>query len=428
MWWAARERVISARWAVTTIVMWAAPFLVVPPMGSRDVYSYACQGHLYRNGLDPYQLGFRRFRARGWTPSRRSGDTPAPYGPLFVLITAAAVLLGGSLSVVILLLRLLAVAGLIAVVLGLPVLARRCGVPPRRALWVALAGPLVGVHLIGGPHNDALVIGSVVAGLALLVVGADRPGLQLVAGLILGFAVAVKITAVVVVPFAVLIAVGRHRRRGPVVRSASRVAGAAAATMAAVTAVSGLGLGWIAGMTHIRDLVQSTSPPTAVGMTLTYVGRPVLPDFDAVPAVRVIALLLLAAIVVVSGGAPPRPPTTRRSAPRCMARGSPPQAAMVALAPSFHPWYAAFPLVLLAATTARTDLVMAAATAAAFLVPPDGNGLARFVKFPGAPLMTILVIAVVAYRLRLASRRRRPAEPRLPHAANALTQFHPTGK
>jgi O-antigen ligase len=43
-------------------------------------------------------------------------DTPAPYGPLFVLIAAAAVWLGGSLTGVIVVLRVLTLAGLLAVV------------------------------------------------------------------------------------------------------------------------------------------------------------------------------------------------------------------------------------------------------------------------------------------------------------------------
>jgi alpha-1,6-mannosyltransferase len=55
-----------------------------------------------------------------------------------------------------------------------------------------------------------------------------------------------------------------------------------------------------------------------------------------------------------------------------------------------------FPLVLLAATSTRTALVMAVTIAASFLVLPDGGGLARFAKVPGAPLMTMLLIVLIA--------------------------------
>jgi alpha-1,6-mannosyltransferase len=400
-WWAVRDRVPSPRWATTTIALWVAPFLVVPPMGSRDVYSYACQGHLYANGLNPYQAGVATLPCP-WldavSPIWR--DTPAPYGPLFVLIAAAAVLLGGSLTAVLVLLRLLALAGLLAIAACLPVLARRCGVPVERALWVALAGPLAGTHLLGGPHNDAVMIAAVVAGLALLVLGARSPALQFAAGAVLGLAVAIKITAVVVLPFAVLIAVRRPWRWGPALSAAGRVGGAAAATMAAMTWAGGLGVGWIAGVAHTGDLIQFTSPPTAVGMTLTYAGQPLVAGFDAVPAVRLIALLLLA---VVLAGLWLRSATTSGDPIRAALRGAAlASAAMVALAPSFHPWYLVFPLVLLGATTLRTDLAMAAGAAASLLVLPDGGGLARFAKFPGAPLMTVLLVVLVVGRLRRA--------------------------
>ena len=68
---------------------------------------------------------------------------------------------------------MLAVVGVALAAACLPVLARRCGVPAERALWLALASPLVGVHLVSGAHNDALMVGLLAAGLA--VVAAD-PG------------------------------------------------------------------------------------------------------------------------------------------------------------------------------------------------------------------------------------------------------------
>ncbi len=404
-WWAARDRVPSARWAVVTIALWVLPFLFVPPMGSRDVYSYACQGYLFANGLNPYEVGVATLPCP-WldavSPIWR--DTAAPYGPLFVLVTAAVVLLGGSLTAIVVLFRLVAVAGVVTVVVCLPVLARRCGIPAGRALWVALAGPLVGAHLIAGPHNDALMIGFVVAGLALAVVASRHPAAQLGAGALLGLAMAVKVTAVVVVPFAVLIAVSRPYRLGPAVRAGGCVVGGALGAMAAVTAASGLGVGWIAGIMHVKDLVQFTSPPTAVGMTLTTVGRLAVPDFDAVPAVRLLALVLLAVILIWLWLRAARADTP---VPAALHGAGLAFAATIALAPSFHPWYALWPLVLLAATTVRTDLVMAASTAGALLVLPDGGGLARFVKFLGAPLMTLLLVVLVVRHLR----RHKAADP-----------------
>jgi alpha-1,6-mannosyltransferase len=227
---------------------------------------------------------------------------------------------------------------------------------------------------------------------------------------LLGLAVAVKIPALVVLPFAALAAVAGPYRFRALLRDGGWVTLGAVGAMLGTTLASGLGVGWIAGVTHTKDLVQFTSPPTAVGMTLTYAGRLIDPDFDAVPAARLVALLLLAVfLVVLWWRSTPQPEMPARAPLRGAALA---MAATVVLAPSFHPWYATWPLVLLAAVTVRTDFVMAVSAAAAFLVLPDGSGLARFVKFPGAPLMTLFVVVLaVRYVRRLRTERaaERPA-------------------
>ncbi|GGL08256.1 polyprenol phosphomannose-dependent alpha 1,6 mannosyltransferase MptB [Mangrovihabitans endophyticus] len=393
-WWAGRDHVASPRWVAVTAAWWIAPFLFAPPMGSRDVYSYACQGELFGNGLSPYEYGVSELPCTWITAvSPIWRDTPAPYGPLFVLIAAAVVMTGSSLVAVVGLFRLLAVAGVITVGLCLPTLARRCGVPPARALWVALAGPLVGAHLIAGPHNDALIIALLVTALTVLAVRPDRPPAWLAAGMLLGLAIVVKATAAVVVPFALLMVVRRPYRPGQAAVSGGVLAVSAAATTVAVTAAAGLGVGWVAGMVHTRDLVQFTSPPTAVGMTATYVGQMASASVDLVPAARLIGLLLLAAVLLVVWWR--RATVAGDPVPAALHGAALAFTATVALAPSFHPWYALAPLILLAATTRRTDLIMVITVAAALLVLPDGGGLARFVKFPGAPLMTALLIVLL---------------------------------
>ncbi|WP_344221075.1 polyprenol phosphomannose-dependent alpha 1,6 mannosyltransferase MptB [Kribbella sancticallisti] len=65
------------------VVCWSAPLLLIPPLFSRDAWSYAAQGALVAEGHDPYGIG----------PGVLSGhiieavdpmwmSTPAPYGPL----------------------------------------------------------------------------------------------------------------------------------------------------------------------------------------------------------------------------------------------------------------------------------------------------------------------------------------------------------
>ncbi len=204
-WWSLRGGAPSTRWAYVTAGLWALPLLVAPPLGSRDVYSYACQGWTYAHGVDPYTVGVA---AAGcpWvdTVAPIWRDTPAPYGPVFVLLAALAVGLGGGLTGTIVALRVIAVAGLLLAAFCLPGLARAAGVPSRRAAWLALAGPLVGVHLVAGAHNDAVMLGLLLCGLLIVVRRPGRLAALLLAGVLLGLAVTVKATAVVVVPFAVL--------------------------------------------------------------------------------------------------------------------------------------------------------------------------------------------------------------------------------
>jgi hypothetical protein len=410
-WWAGRDRVPSLRWAIGTAFLWLLPFLFVPPMGSRDVYSYACQGEMFTHGLDPYRLGVSALPCT-WleTVAEIWRDTVTPYGPLFLLIAGAAVAVGQSLTGTIVVFRLITLAAIVVVAACLPALARRCGIAPERAIWVALAGPLIGAHMLAAPHNDAVMIGLLVAGLFLIVRADARPAFLLTGGVLLGLAVAVKATAIVVIPFAAVMAMrrptvpdqpdgwrGLRAEIGPLARAAALIGGSSVVALLAVTAASGLGFGWVPAMRGSTTIIQFTSPPTAIGMTLTYAGQALFPGFDAVPAVRALALVALTAVLVMLFIAALRAGDRDRAALRGAAFG---MAAVVLLSPVFHPWYLMWPLTLLAAVTIRTSAFMWITMVAAFSVLPDGGGLPRFVKFPGAPLMTVLLIVLAVRFIR----------------------------
>jgi alpha-1,6-mannosyltransferase len=73
---------------------------------------------------------------------------------------------------------------------------------------------------------------------------------------------------------------------------------------------------------------------------------------------------------------------------------------LFALAPVFHPWYATWPLAVLAVAAARTTWFLLPCAVASFLTLPDGTNLARFAKAPGAIAMTLLLVAVSLRLLR----------------------------
>ncbi|MFF5292620.1 polyprenol phosphomannose-dependent alpha 1,6 mannosyltransferase MptB [Paractinoplanes globisporus] len=368
-WWAGRRYVPSTRWAYVTAGLWVVPLLPFLPLGSYDIYSYACQGWQQSTGLDPYAGGVDLLGcpwADAVAPTWR--DSPAPYGPVFLLLAAGAAKLGGSLSGTLALLRVIAVLGVALIAVCLPVLARRAGVPVKRAVWLALACPLVPIHLVSGAHNDAVMVGCLVAGLALAIT--RRP---LAAGVLFGLAIGVKATAVVVVPFALLMVFPVRRWRSVVALLAGAVV-----TLLAMSLLSGRGLGWITGLTGSGVSVQWTSPPTAVGMVIKLFG------VDAVPVTRILGIALLAVVLVVLWW------RARADDPLRFAAYA--LAATVVLAPVFHPWYAVWALVPLAATVRRETLWLVAPFAVvAALCLPDGYNMALALKSQGAVLMTALL-------------------------------------
>jgi alpha-1,6-mannosyltransferase len=398
-WWAGRHALPSARWAYVTAALWVVPLLPLLPLGSYDIYSYACQGWQQSTGLDPYGAGvavldcpWRDAVSPTWL------DAPAPYGPVFVVLAAGAVKIGGSLAGTVAALRVIALLGVALTAAGLPTLARRAGVPLSRAVWLALACPIVAVHLVSGAHNDALMVGLIVAALALI---AARPpvttglpaGVVVAAGVLLGLAVGVKATAVVVVPFAVLMAAPRDVPLRALWRPAVLLAGAAAATIAIVSVAAGLGLGWVAGLAGSGASVQWTAPSTAVGMTADLIGSAFGAHWDAVPVTRVLGVAGLVVVLVVLWW------RARRGDPLLGAGLA--LAATVVLAPVFHPWYATWPLAVLAATlTSRTRWLIVPCAVAAALCLPDGYNLALAVKSQGAIAMTVLVVVLGVLAVR----------------------------
>ncbi|MFV2083121.1 polyprenol phosphomannose-dependent alpha 1,6 mannosyltransferase MptB [Micromonospora sp. LOL_021] len=427
-WWSARHGVPSVRWASTTVGLWVVPLLVAPPLGSRDVYSYACQGWILRDGGDPYSgvAGQGCPWVDAVAPLWR--DTPAPYGPLFVWLAGLAVAVGAGLAGTLLVLRLTAVAGLVLMAVALPGLAARCGLPAGRALWLTVGCPMVLIHLVSGAHNDALMVGLLVAALWVIAAGsARRPAVAaVVGGLLLGLAVAVKATALVVVPFAAILAVAGPRRPAALVRAGALVVAGVVGAVAATTALSGLGLGWVAGLTHSGDSRQWTSPPTAVGLLIDYLARLVGVRLDAVGAVRVVGLVLLAGFLVwlwwrvwrgggplagwrgpdgraVPVAEPANPPATWDRGTVVFGAGLA-LAATVLAAPVVYPWYLSWPLALLAVAAYRTGWFLLPVAVAGFLVLPDGSGVAALTKAPGTVAMCALIVVLVVRVVRSARR------------------------
>ncbi|MFY1671109.1 polyprenol phosphomannose-dependent alpha 1,6 mannosyltransferase MptB [Plantactinospora sp. WMMB334] len=423
VWWRLRA-VAAPGWLLVTGALWALPLLLAPPLGSTDVYAYACQGQTVAAGLDPYAVGPDALPCR-WLESVPPmwRDAPAPYGPLWLLVAGlVAKLSGGNLPLAVTLLRLVAVAGLLLGAAAGARLARHCGGNPARVVWLGAIGPLPLVHVVSGAHNDALLAGLVVLGLLVAaassaptgspaahgsppavsgssglaaVSGSSRlaagVGRLAVAGVAFGAAASVKATALVVVPFA-LAAVPWARTARRRIAAGAVLAGAALGTVLLLATLTGFGLGFVRAWQATAGNVQWSSIPTGVGMAVGYglrvAGRPEAFD-EAVGVARSLGLAALAAILLVAW----------RRALRGGVATAVPAAGVALLAtallgPVFYPWYALAGVAVLAAAAPRgrvTTLLDAGSAGLVLLTLPDSLGLVTRTKVPGALLDVALV-------------------------------------
>ena len=257
-------RRVGGRAVLTTSGVWVLPMLVTPPLFTRDPYSYLAQGALPLAGYDPYVYG----------PDAMGGiftdnvhffwqDTPAPYGPLFILLAQGIVLLvGQNVLLGVVAMRLALLTGVVLLVAVLPPLARRLGGSPAVALWIAVANPVMIVHMVGGVHNDLLVVGLIP--LAVLLALRDR---YVWAVAVASLAMAVKATAGLVLPFLVLIWAGRLTGRfwPRLVRAGAPSVAVFLVVFGGCTWLTGFGLGWLPALSAPSMIVNWLSWSTGAG-------------------------------------------------------------------------------------------------------------------------------------------------------------------
>lgn len=195
---------ISRRLLWGAMVALVAVFTLAPPLLSLDVFSYVSYARLEAvHGLNPYE----------YPPAAVPSDPAVPfvadfrgqvsvYGPLFTLATLPLGLVGVASAVWAL--KATAAASVLATALIASRLAESRGSDPSGAAALVALNPLVLVHVVGGAHNDALMALAMTAGVGLVIARREAAG---GAGLLA--AAAVKASALVVAPFALL---GSERR------------------------------------------------------------------------------------------------------------------------------------------------------------------------------------------------------------------------
>ncbi|HET9090479.1 MAG TPA: polyprenol phosphomannose-dependent alpha 1,6 mannosyltransferase MptB [Acidimicrobiales bacterium] len=365
----ARRGSLSRSRVLVAAVAWAAPLFAGAPLFSRDIYSYIAQGELAASGLNPYHVA----------PSALAHDTlyyslaavwrhtPSPYGPLFVLLTRAGARVAGTgLIEQILVFRALELVGLALGAWAIVIIARRLHANEGVALWLAVLSPLALLSDVSAAHNDTLMIGLLLAGIALSLRGARRGALALIA-----VAGAVKLPALA----GVAVLTVRDLRGVPWRRGAVLVIEALVITvvvLAASTLVNGYGWTWASptALSIPSELRTLATPSVSVGAfiaaTLRVAGAHTLSTHTVVSVVQYVFDVATLGVIAMAL-------LTIRAYNAVRVLGAV-LLAVVLGGPTLWPWYLLWGLSVLAGTSAQSSRALAiGAVGATLLVGPGGS-------------------------------------------------------
>ncbi|MDI6873490.1 MAG: polyprenol phosphomannose-dependent alpha 1,6 mannosyltransferase MptB [Actinomycetota bacterium] len=158
--------------------------LFIPPLLSRDVFSYMFYGKIATAyGHNPYLVTPQRFAADPLFPltSLYWKNTPVVYGPLFTLLSMLLTRMAGNQITqgIYLFKSTAAFFNLACILLIWYILGKHA--PRRQAFGTVLYAwnPLILIHSTGGAHNDVIMAALALAALALLLRGRRYSGFLL---------------------------------------------------------------------------------------------------------------------------------------------------------------------------------------------------------------------------------------------------------
>jgi hypothetical protein len=356
---------VPLAWVV--LALWSLPFLLGTPLFSRDLYSYVAQGQLARSGLNPYLVAPSALGPGNVLASVATvwHNTASPYGPIFVSLSHLGSSLGGaSLVAQIMVLRAMELVGVALMMVSLPVLARRLGTDPGLALWLGVLSPLALFSFVSSGHNDALMLGLMLAGIVLGTGGRLRWGIALCA-----LAATIKLPAAAALVFMVADECTRTEgaRRVRVVAEAVLIT---VVVVVGVTWAAGFGWTWLGPTalkvpTELKVLITPmVSLASFLGGVLHAVGVPIA-QHTAISVVQTVASLVavvaIAWMVLHVRG---------RDVVRLTGLAL---LLFVVLSPTVWPWYLLWGIVVLAATPLQRSKVLAVVAGLAMLVVGAGG-------------------------------------------------------
>ncbi len=319
------------------LALWATPLLIAPPMFSNDIYSYAAQGEMVSRHINPYLYGPGVLGATPFESLARGVwiNTPSPYGPLSSGLDGGLVQLAGHRALFsVLLLRLVAVVGVVLMAVFVPSLARSYGRDPGLAFSLGVLNPLVLLFLIGSGHNDALMIGLLVCGLSIARRGHPLSGIAMCA-----LAGALKVPGLIGVLAIAWTSVGELSSPWRRILGLAKASVLAAAILELLSVSFGLGWGWIRALGSADAVTSWITPVDLVAKLVPHVGI-------SAPAFLTVAHIVGPAIAIAIG----------LWALRHLAAIGLPSAlgltllGFVLLGPIVQPWYLVWAMAILAIT------------------------------------------------------------------------------
>ncbi|WP_410579533.1 polyprenol phosphomannose-dependent alpha 1,6 mannosyltransferase MptB [Amycolatopsis sp. lyj-108] len=295
---------IGSRPIVIAAACWMAPLLVSPPLFTRDVFSYLAQGAQLLNGLDPYANGPAELVVlpdvvQNVHPLWQT--TPAPYGPLFLLVAKGIVsVTGNDMIAGVIATRLVLMIGLVGMLWSLPRLVKHLGGKLPITLWLAIASPMTVIHLVGGPHNDLLMLGFLTVG---VLAALERK--HVVAIVLVTVGMLIKPTAAWALPFLVWVWANHLPGDRKVVNFFR--AGAASVGIFLPVFVAGtwlslgsVNLGWLTGLKAPTLIANWMNFPTGIGEIFYSLVNLVI-DVEVSPFVTVFRAIAMVGLFVFAG-------------------------------------------------------------------------------------------------------------------------------
>lgn len=248
-------RTLSMRVIVGCVLALHVILLLGPPLTLTDVFNYLGYAHLGGlHHLNPYthvinaELHDPVYRFTTWH------NLKSPYGPLF---TAASYPLSWlPLPVAYWVLKVTTVLASLAFIALVWKCARLLGRDPRYAVLFVAANPIFLLYAVAGFHNDFFMLIPSTAAIALLLARRDRW-----AGAVLMVAVAVKFTAILLLPFLLIAARPTKRRAGVLI-------GAALATIPLAAMYVSLFGFTLPNLADQSTLLTPWAIPNVIGMVL----------------------------------------------------------------------------------------------------------------------------------------------------------------